>query len=67
MTVDVVNNLKQDVIKEYLTCIDNLNKGHDAEYDIILHEIAFISMITEYSDKEIPGLYEYFMDDGRPN
>ena len=67
MTVDVVNNLKQDVIKEYLTCIDNLNRGHDVKYDIILHEIAFISMITEYSDKEIPGLYEYFMDDGRPN
>ena len=53
-------NLKLKVIKDFNKFLNRLNKGYIDNYDMILHQIAFIQT-CQYFDK-IDGIYEFLMN-----
>ena len=60
MVVDAITNLKLKVIKDFNKFLNRLNKGYIENYDMILHQIAFIQT-CQYFDK-IDGIYEFLMN-----
>lgn len=59
MAVNVINNIKQQVIVDFDKYLNRLYIGHQDNYDNILHKIAFIQTAS-YIEKVGP-IYEYLI------
>ena len=57
--VDAIVDLKKKVITDFNKYLVRLNKGYTDNYDMILHQIAFIQ--TYQNLDKIDGIYEYLI------
>lgn len=55
--MDVIANMKQQVIRDFSTYLRERNIGHDADYSKILHKISFIQ--TYSSLDSLDSIYEF--------
>ena len=57
--MDVIANLKQDVIDRFQVFLARLGKGYIDNYSNILDEIAFIQTYTSYDVTAVPPICEH--------
>ena len=60
MAVNVIANMKAQVVKEFDAYMKDLMIGHLPNYDKILHKISFIENYS-YTDN-ITSMYEFLMN-----
>ena len=64
MVVDVITNIKSNIINDFTNFVKRLNVGYVDKYDNILHKIMFVQTY-QYLDK-IDPIYEYLINLSTP-
>ena len=60
--MDVIANLKQDVINRFQVFLTRLGKGYVDPYQNILDEIAFIQTYSSYDVNSVPPICEHLIN-----
>ena len=62
--VDVLNELKEKISKEFLQLLCQVRKGHKPNYETILEEISFVDIVNnkEIDDKLSLTALQYYLN-----
>ena len=60
--MDVIANLKQDIINRFQAFLSRLDKGYIEPYQVILDEITFVQTYSNYDTNTVPAICEHLIN-----